>query len=307
MSELRCDVLTGEQVAISPGRRGIGAVRVGGLPEPRGECPFCPGHEAETETTVLAIGEPWEVRVVRNRFPIVLEDPEPPSPNARAARGVHEVVIESRDHDADLATYDPEHAVRLLQAMRSRVRALEALPGIASVSLFRNRGRRAGSSQPHPHAQIVALDVVPPEVGKRAAIAARTPRLLDTLIERERAEGARVVVDADGFVTLCPFASHRAWESRIAPSFPCPRFSELEDAQLEILARRLVDLAQRLRRVLGDHDYNVLVRDPPVGARDGFVIDVLPRTGGDAGFELQSGIGICVVAPEDAARALRDS
>jgi hypothetical protein len=60
----------------------------------------------------------------------------------------------------------------------------------------------------------------------------------------------------------------------------------------------------RLRRALGEHDYNVLLRDPPVGARSFFTLEVLPRTGGDAGFELLTGTPISVLAPETAARQL---
>ncbi|MDQ3037786.1 MAG: hypothetical protein M3Y87_35660, partial [Myxococcota bacterium] len=143
---------------------------------------------------------------------------------------------------------------------------------------------------------------VPPAIALRAA---RGPDVLARALEEERAEGARIVADEDGVVTFCPFASHRAWEARIALAAPCSRFSSIDDARLAIVARRLVALVQRFRAVLGALDYNVLLRDPPLGVGSFFTIDVLPRTGGDAGFELQTGSPICVVAPEDAARALR--
>lgn len=314
MSELRFDVFTRSWVVIAPERQAIGAVPSGGLPEIRGRCPFCPGNEADTEATILAFGDPWQVRVVENRFPIVQRIPPPPSHRAAiAAAGVHEVVIESPMHDADLATYDVAHATLVLAAIRARLRALEVLPDIAAVSVFRNRGRRAGSSQPHPHTQIVALGHVPPTVALRAEVAThdRTPprTVLASAIEFERRDGTRIVEDADGVITYCPFASHRAWEVRLALVEPCARFSAIDDARLEMLAGRLVDVCRRLRAVLGEHDYNVLLRDPPVRLHEGafFTLDILPRTGGDAGFELQSGTPVCVVAPEQAARLLRSA
>lgn len=296
MSELRIDELTGEAVVVAPGRRAIGAVRAGGLPDVApAECPFCPGREAETERTILAVGEPWALRVVANKFPLA-------APGSVGVRGAHEVVIESRDHDGDLATYDTEHAALVLGALRSRVRALERERGVAAVCAFRNRGRRAGSSQPHPHAQIVALPYVPPAIARRAA---RGPRTLAHTLDRERADGARVLSDADGVIALCPYASERAWAVRLALDAPCPRFSAIDDARLRALAARLVDVVRRLRAALGPLDYNVLLRDPPVGEDLYFTLEVLPRTGGDAGFELLSGTPICVVAPEDAAATLR--
>ena len=291
MSELREDVLSGDWVAIAPGRKNLGAARPAGLPPvDRARCPFCPGHEAETEATVLAIGDPWRVRVVANKFPLT---------------PVHEVVIESRDHDADLTRSDPADAAEVLRAIRDRTRAIASLSGLASISIFRNRGRRAGSSQPHPHAQIVGLPVVPPDVARRAAIAARDPDVLARSIERERNDATRVIEDRDGWITYCPYASRRAWETRIAPTFAVERLGDLDDAQLATLAGRLVRALARIAAVVGDPDYNLIVRDPPLGARGAFTLDLLPRTGGDAGFEIQSGMGVCVVAPEEAARLYR--
>lgn len=292
MSELRRCPLTGDTLVIAPGRLGIGASRPGGPPAiDRARCPFCPGHEADTEPSVIELGAPWAVRVVENKYPIASS---------------HEVVIESRDHDADLATFEIGHAALVLRAIRDRARALAGRQGIAAISTFRNRGRRAGSSQPHPHTQIVGLPFVPAEVARRAEIALRDPQALAAAIEREREHGARILADRDGFITFCPEASRRAWEVRVAPIFACERFSDLEDAQLRALASHLLDALARLSRVLGEPDYNVVVRDPPLAARRAyFVIDVLPRTGGDAGFELQTGSSVCVVDPDEAARRLR--
>ncbi|UJR83883.1 DUF4931 domain-containing protein [Sandaracinus amylolyticus] len=296
MSELRVDVFTGIPTVLAPARRSIGATRPGGLPDvAREACPFCPGHEAETEDTVLAIGEPWRVRVVANRYPLLARE-----------LAAHEVVIESRDHEGDLATYSPAQALDVLAAIRARLRALEAREDVASISVFRNRGRRAGSSQPHPHAQIATLPYVAPAIAMRDAIARNDRGLLARVIDEERAAGTRVVHDAGDVIAWCPFASHRAWEVKLAPTSECARFSAMDDAELAVLARVLVDITSRLRGVLGAHDYNVLLRDPAIGVSTFFTIDVLPRTGGDAGFELQSGTPVCVVAPEDAARALRD-
>jgi UDPglucose--hexose-1-phosphate uridylyltransferase len=137
-SELRLDPFTGAHTLIATGRASIGASRPGGLPSGGARCPFCPGHEADTEDTIWASGDPWDVRVVLNRFPLV--------DDTRAA-GRHELVIESRAHDQDLVDLPVDALASLLSVYQSRVRALEAIPGIASVVLFRNRGRRAGSSQ----------------------------------------------------------------------------------------------------------------------------------------------------------------
>lgn len=298
-SEVRVDPWSGAEVVLAPGRLAIGATKAGGLPAPAGRCPFCPGHEADAEATVAAIGDPWSVRVVGNRFPLV-------SMSMAGARGVHEVVIESRAHDVDLPDLDARSLTDVLSTYRDRARTLAALEGIGCVVTFRNRGRRAGSSQPHPHAQITALDYVPPHVRTRDAIALADPGLLARTLEAERA-GGRVVREGGGFVTFCPFASARAHEVRIAPVERVERLAELEDAGVSALADHLGRALRGLRARMGLADYNVLIRDPALATRGTFFsIEILPRTGGDAGFELHTGSSICLVAPEETAAALRE-
>lgn len=293
MNELRVDPLTGARVVIAPARRGLGGTRPAGLPQPSARCPFCPGHEADLETTVLAVpsSEPWQVRVVKNRFPLF---------GAEGLPGAHEVVIEHRAHELDLPDYPIEHATLLLDAVQQRLFALERLPGIASVLYFRNRGRRAGSSQPHPHGQITALHEITPNAARQAECARRVA--VSEVIRRE----ARVPVASAGpFVAWCPPASERAFQVRIASVEHWPRFSAMPSHALASLAAVLLRVCRIAPEASGSTDYNVLLRDPPVGAEHGgFFFDVFPRTGGDAGFELGSGITVCTVDPEDATRAL---
>lgn len=298
MSELRLDPWSGLSVVIAPGRASIGAPRPTGLPQPSGRCPFCPGHEADAEPTVAARGEPWRVRAVTNRYPLASMEPG-------WLAGRHEVIVEARAHDHDLADMDEAALFDVLDLYRDRAQALGALPEAKAVVLFRNRGRRAGSSQPHPHAQIVALPFVPPIVAAREVIAARDAGLFDRVLDEER-RGPRVVRDAEGWVSFCPYASSRAHEVRLVPSTRAERLAHLSDTALAGLATHLAFVLRGLRARMGLSDYNVLVREPPLASAHGFLaVEVLPRTGGDAGFELLTGASICVVAPEETAAALR--
>ncbi len=311
-THFRFDPLTEAWVGMAPGRFGIGASRPGGLPEQAARCPFCPGHESDAEEASLEIGEPWRVRALRNRFPITRPGAHiPEARRTRAAVGEHEVIVEAREHDLDLAQMTVHQAYDVLFAWRDRSRELAKLDDVRVVQLFRNKGRRAGSSQAHPHAQIVALPFTPPLLEKRALLARRFRAssgrsLLLHLLEEERASAERIVEDREGLVTYCPFASSRAWTTRLALDHESARFAALSDAMLEVLAARLPDACRRALAASGATDYNVLVLDPPLGEDDAyFTIEVIPRTGGDAGFELATGTGLCVVLPEDAAARLR--
>ncbi len=302
--EFRQDPLTQAWVGMVPGRRGIGGMRPGGLPEPSVRCPFCPGHESDTEVSTFEVGTPWRVRALRNRFPIVRDDLTSPSAGL-LAEGIHEVIVESRAHDQDLATMTHGEAHDVLIAWRDRTRALAKAPKAESVLLFRNKGRRAGSSQPHPHAQVVALPFVPPNVALRQRVLEADADVFQRALQAERS-GQGVVRDADGIVTYCPFASPRGFWVRVVLDAPVMRFAKVPDAVLPKLAVRLSDAVRRALHVSGATDYNVLVMDPPLHAKHGyFTIEIVPRTGGDAGFELASGTSLCIVLPEVAAAQMR--
>lgn len=310
MSERRVDPFTGRSVLIAPSRRRIGGARAGGLPEASGRCPFCPGHEADTEATLAqwpAEG-PWQVRVVGNKFPVVTPR------SSDGAAGFHEVGIDAREHELDLDGLRVEHAAAMLRVYRDRLRALENEKGVATTLLFRNRGRRAGSSQPHPHTQLAALGWVPAEVALRWAVArahyeAHGETVLETTLRRELDEGARLIAQCAHFVRYCPFAPSRPFEMRIAPRDGGGRFSSLADDALHALATHLIDAYARLRRA-GVTDENLVLRQPAlehVGPAARWHLEILPRTGGDAGFELATGEMIVVVTPEEAAAVLRAS
>jgi UDPglucose--hexose-1-phosphate uridylyltransferase len=184
VSELRQDPSTRDWVVIAPERGSRPHVvtqeqtrrEVGTEPG----CPFCPGHEAETPPEVWRLppdqSEPWRVRVVPNRFPMLA-----PGGSARrqvspegfvrmAGIGRHEVIVESPDHSADLADADDGSVLAVLEAYRTRYRALRA-EGTGVILIFRNHGPRAGTSISHPHSQIVAAPVVPVQVRHRFDVA----------------------------------------------------------------------------------------------------------------------------------------
>jgi UDPglucose--hexose-1-phosphate uridylyltransferase len=256
------------------------------------------------------------VRVVKNLYPVAYEGARaahhPVSGRAAPLFGVHEVVIESREHDVDLPDYSVDHLADVLGVYRDRMRALATMEGIQHVSAFRNRGTKAGSSQPHPHGQLLATCVPGVEATRRYDIACAHEgphNLLTTVLSSEIAEGARIVHEGPQFVLLCPFAPQLDHELWVVPRDSRGAFRELADERLGPLASALKDAVARLLRVcLGN--YNLVFREPPVGAQAAhgrfWYLALLPRPGLGAGFELESGTRIVTVSPEHAAAELRD-
>jgi UDPglucose--hexose-1-phosphate uridylyltransferase len=75
------------------------------------------------------------------------------------------------------------------------------------------------------------------------------------------------------------------------------------------MAAALHDTVARMHAVLGDPAYNLVFETAPANVDGPFQwwVDAIPRLGVPAGFEFGTGVGVNVVAPADAAAALRDA
>jgi len=260
----------------------------------------------------------WSFRAVPNRFAGFQEGgPGPgPAPPARSPRGFQEVLIESPDHQADLSTLDEGALVRAVEGYHARYAAAAGEPDISRVLLFRNRGRPAGSSLRHPHAQLVGMELDPPEMAARdAAFRALTdelggecPLCRPELIEPD--PDRRVVRETEHFVCRIPWAAEAPFEVWIVPRRHGPDFRDLafpeEGGELAML---LGWLTRRYAEAAGDPDYNLLLhsagpRDPDPAPLHWW-IRLVPRVGQHAGLELLSGLRVNPSSPEEGAAILR--
>lgn len=321
---LRWDALTGRWSLLAPSRRGTPRDMTSRADPLRdaSACPFCPGHEGQADPPTEERFGPdgrWVARAVTNRFPMMAREAGGESVRGgvfreRPATGEHEVIVETPRHEADLSDLAVDELTIVLDLHRARHRALAARPDAAAVLLFKNRGPRSGASLRHPHSQVLTCPVAPPHVRRRDAMAARHHRreggsLVARLVEAEIADGTRVVDRDEHFVVLCPWASTRSLETWIVPRAPIAHLGATPDALLPSFAAMLRSALRRVRRVSGDSDYNLLLRQParahwaePWGH---WLMEIQTRRGGDAGFELSSGMACAVFSPEESAEALR--
>jgi UDPglucose--hexose-1-phosphate uridylyltransferase len=287
-------------------------------------CPFCPGNEAQTPPEVWRLAAPsgdWQVRVIPNLYTVLGE--ARPAQRVHTNEGFvsmpgvgrHEVVIETPRHDADLARASRDHVRAVLEAYRARYRALREETG-GVIVIFRNHGVGAGSSQAHPHSQIIATPVVPIQIRHRFDVAiqhyddAGTCLYLDNL-QAELQDGRRIVRESSRFVAFQPFAASATHETWIMPRDHVASLGDVEDAALDDLAILLRGTLAGLNAVLNDPDYNLIVHSAPCGdeGRLYFVwhIRIVPHLGTPAGFELGTGMQVNPSVPEQTAARLREA
>jgi UDPglucose--hexose-1-phosphate uridylyltransferase len=137
-------------------------------------------------------------------------------------RGLCKVMCFSPRHDLTLAHMSRPEIRTVIDTWVEEVQALGALDYIRYVQLFENKGVIQGCSNPHPHCQIWATEEIPTFPAKRLhtqrAYFERHGRdLLGDYLERERADGQRIVCENDHFTALVPFWALWPYETMVIP------------------------------------------------------------------------------------------
>ena len=260
---LHQDPVAARWVAFAPAR----AKRPGahGAVDNPGDCPFCVGHERDTATERLRLGDGpagWDVRVVDNLYPALRH---------------HEVVVHGWGHRTRFSTI-PDATLDLVAEAWQR-RAYDAG---GTVFPYINEGLTAGSSQTHSHSQLAWLPTPPPAV----------------LVERGLPT-TEVAFDCDGLVVGAVTSPRSDYELQIVPE----RW-EPEGLRSDLLGPALRLAAECLRRldlILGrEVPFNLWLHE---GSR--WHLEIVPRLTTPAGLELGAGVWTVTVDPVDAARRLR--
>ena len=292
------------------------------VPDYDEDCPFCPGHENSTPPEIMSHRKNgnWSLRVVSNKFPALIPEGEPirekESDFFRRMDGLgqHEVVIETPLHNASFGRISDEKAVEIVTAYRERYLSLSEDKRFKLVKIFRNQGKAAGTSLEHPHSQIVATPVVPLHIRHRLEEATRFyddhgQCVFCRIIEMERKEKDRVVMDEDGFLVVEPFAARVPFETWILPQEHHATFGEITDSELGGFAKVLNRILEKFLCGLKNPAYNLVIRTAPTGDEGEeyyhWYVQIIPRLTTPAGFELGTGVYINITLPEVSAKFLR--
>jgi len=330
MSELRKDPASGRWVVIATerGKRPHDFV----LPETEkvnDDCPFCPGNESMTPPEIFAAGrkaesppdsEGWQVRAIPNKFPALsMEAGMPRHFNdevfpIRAGVGVHEVIVETPDHDATFGQYSNEQLRMIMDAILCRYRALKRNGYLHYVQIFKNVGRTAGASLEHNHWQLIGIPLVPVQLEQELRVAAKHwgdhgRCVYCSMLEEELKACERVVESNDKFAAFCPFASRFPYEVMVLPCNHRAGLELLNEEEAYGLGLMLSRVVRRLERAFDNLPYNIVFHTAPwAGLHEDyyhFHVEIIPRLTVIAGFEFGTGFFINPTAPELAADTLK--
>ncbi|AFE11934.1 galactose-1-phosphate uridylyltransferase [Mycobacterium tuberculosis] len=309
-SRLRFDRATGQWVIVAAQRQDRT------YKPPAARCPLCPGP---TGLSSEVPAPDYDVVVFENRFPSLagagiapIGAPDGDGFVSAPGHGRCEVICFSADHTGSFAGLDPAHARLVVHAWRHRTAELTALPGVAQVFCFENRGEEIGVTLTHPHGQIYAYPYLTPRTAAMLRQARRHRKrhgdnLFASLLAREVADGSRIVVRGELFTAFVPFAARWPVEVHIYPNRLVRNLTELNDGELDEFARIYLDVLQRFDRMYSSplpymsalHQFSEVQRDgyfhvelmsirrsatklkylaAAESAMDAFIADVIPES-----------------------------
>ncbi len=268
---------------------------------------------------------------------------EPELFERRPGYGRCEVVCFTSDHDASFADLTPARVRTVVEAWVDRTATLSAIEGVQQVFCFENRGEDIGVTLHHPHGQIYAYPFVTPRTARMLdqarRHAARTGgNLFDDLVAGELSAGTRVVARNDHWTAFVPAAARWPYEILLFPAERVPDLTLLPDAARAAFGPIYLDVLRRLDGLFGSRaPYIAAWHQAPghSGALGGTDRGGSPGAAGGsagsaaaAGFGLhlqvlsvrrapgklkylagsESGMGVWIndIAPETAARRLRE-
>ena len=338
MPELRKDPVLGRWVIIATERAkrpsDFDVVR----DESRGDsCPFCEGREGETPPEVYSVRDDgtapdtpgWSVRVIPNKYPALdveghLNREGVGMVDMANGIGVHEVIVETPDHDKDMADLPTTQISDVMRTYQQRIMDLREDERLKSVRIFKNQGRSAGASLQHAHSQLIATPITPKRVKEKLDGAKdyfeykHRCIFCDYIKQETELFCERLVEETEHFVALAPFAARFPFETWILPKRHMLDFVLVSGEEMEDLGGMMKQVLGKLRKALSNPPFNYVLHQAPYRRPRGgywttieedyhWHIELIPRLTRVAGFEWGSGFYINPTPPEVAAEELRET
>jgi len=339
MPELRKDPIIGRWVIIATERAKRPDQFTGPEIEDLGAepCPFCEGNESKTPPEIYSLRPKfsprntpgWELRVVPSIAPFLriegdLDRRGKGIYDLMNGIGAHEIVVETNQHIENMSDLSEAQILKVISCYIDRMGDLEKDERFKYVLVFKNHGVESGAGKiRHSRSQLIATPVNPKRVkeelsGARAYYDFHERCVFCDMIKQEMASKDRLIADIDGYIAVAPFASRFPFEVWILPKKHSPDFTSIDMASRMGLSSIMKVVLSKLKIGLNDPPYNYVIHTAPFRRQSKgnywksvdhdfhWHIEIMPRMTRVAGFEWGTGFYICPLAPEEAAKFLRE-
>lgn len=300
-SEIRKDYLLDKYVIIAPRRSKRPKQITEASVVISTNSPFTPENIKKEKRIIDSIGRGSEqIVTIANMFPAV-------TINNVKAYGTQEVIVDTPDPNVRLPELSVKHIALLLTMYGRRVKEIMKIKKIQYILCLKNEGAAAGASIQHEHSQIFATEMLPPTIKLEVEKADEYYKKHGTdfytdVIKKEMKSRRRVYEDAY-VAAFTPYASASQYEVWILTKRRVPNISKLNKNEINSTAKVLKMILGKIKKL--GLAYNYMCRQTVSDKHQHFCLKIEPRGSVWAGVELDAGLIINSVPPEEAAKYYR--
>lgn len=336
MHELRKDPLTGRWVVVLDSSSGPDDYRAPAEEQTEGECALCEGKEGELPPETASVrqegtqpnGPGWWARAIPAPGPVIHGE------GSLGRRGIgmydrmnsigaHEILVETPEHGRRPEDAGAEQVRRVIELYRMRVDSMEQDAMKRYALICKNSGSGAGAAYSHPHSLLIATPVIPQHIkgeldGAKQYYAYKERCIFCDIMEEELRSGARTIAETGHFIAFCPYAPRSPFEFWIMPKAHRCAFQEAAPEELDDLSGMLTSLMKKLRSVLREPPYSLVIHTAPnrIPRRDHWHtlgddfhwhMEVLPVVRLTSRGVSCPDLNVLTTSPEDAAKYMREA
>jgi len=298
-SEIRKDYFLNKYVIIAPIRvkRPKEVKEESALSKP-GLCYFCPENiDKKSVIDIIKKNGKNLVTSISNIFPAV-------SLNNYKAYGTQEVIIDTPEHTKEFASLSEMQIELVLKMFAKRTEEISKDKKIDYILCFKNHGSKAGASIIHPHSQIFASAILPPEIQEELEYAKKYKRDNKNCpycdIIKKEMKSKRKIFEDKNISAFTPYASQYHYEAWIFTKRHLDNITKLNKNEFKSFAKILKKLLVKLQKY--NIAYNFFLHQIISDNSQHFYLKIQPRESIWAGVELGSGLVINSIPPEIAAK-----
>lgn len=298
-------------------------------------CPYCEKNVSklnpeiyETQSGNSQNGGPvWPVQIIPDTDPVLkprgtMDDRGYGIYDVLNGIGVHEILIEHPEHSTNYPDFSVEHMKHLIEIKQKRILDIKKDVRFRYVLILKTYGGISAVTSEHAHSHILATPITPSMVKSELDFAKeyyayKERCIYCDMVNMELDKRERIIVEDGNFLAIAPFASRRPFEIWILPE-KHETFFEQNPNQTQ-LAQILITIMSKIYSLLKNPDYIITLHNGPnttAAFKRGYWktihqdyhwhIEIVPRLHSRTSFEIGSGFSINPVAPELAARILRE-
>jgi len=277
----RYNPLTGEWVKVSPHRTKrpwqgrTEQTALDSRPAYDPECYLCPGNTRSNGEVNPQYAHTFSFL---NDFSAILPDNDHQAVEdglfqAQPERGICKVLCFSPRHDLTIPRMNQSEVEEVVQTWKREYHEIAQNPWIQHIQIFENHGSLMGCSNPHPHGQIWAENILPDIPAKedkkqRAYYQAQGNNLLIDYVQAEVVKGDRIVVENNDFVALVPYWAVWPYETLVLPRAQVKSLAEFDQHLISSLADLMIRLGIRYDNLFQtDFPYSMGLHQAPVNRK----------------------------------------